>query len=88
MNSSDNARYILASGTQVRNEDFGLLFYTMKGPRLYFLASGGLLSPSFFEGKMTLDQWIRMEGGGAPSEGGMKRMEKVLGTACGKRSHY
>jgi putative mycofactocin binding protein MftB len=44
------ARYRLAPGTQVRQEDFGLLFYTMKGPRLYFLSSGPWLSPDFFDG--------------------------------------
>ncbi|MDY7036296.1 MAG: mycofactocin biosynthesis chaperone MftB, partial [Thermodesulfobacteriota bacterium] len=44
-------KYILAPGTQVREEDFGLLFYTMTGPRLYFLSSGTLLADSFFQGK-------------------------------------
>ena len=57
--SSQRSRYALASGTQVREEDFGLLFYTMKGPRLYFLASKKLLAPSFFDGKYTLDQWLQ-----------------------------
>ena len=52
-------RYILAPGTQVRQEDFGLLFYTMAGPRLYFLSSGELLGYPFFQGQLTLDQWIQ-----------------------------
>lgn len=54
-------KYILSSGTQVRDEDFGLLFYTMKGPRLYFLSSGQMLDSSFFQGELTLDQWIRLK---------------------------
>ena len=78
MNRSDHQRYVLASGTQVRNEDFGLLFYTMKGPRLYFLSSGGLMDPSFFEGKLTLDQWMGMKRGGAAPGGPVKGIIKVL----------
>ena len=53
-------RYILAPGTQVREEDFGLLFYTMNGPRLFFLSSGELLADSFFRSDQTLEQWIKM----------------------------
>ena len=72
-----NPRYILSSGTQVREEDFGLLFYTMHGPRLYFLSSGQLLDSSFFQGELTLDQWIRLkkEEGSVPEEriGGIKK---------------
>ncbi len=52
------SRYILASGTQVRKEDFGLLFYTMAGPRLHFLFSDNLLDSAFFQGELALDQWI------------------------------
>ncbi len=48
----------MASGTQVRNEDFGLLFYTMKGPRLYFLSSGALLDGAFFNGGHSLEEWL------------------------------
>ncbi|MFC1533619.1 mycofactocin biosynthesis chaperone MftB [Thermodesulfobacteriota bacterium] len=51
-------RYILAPGTEVREEDFGLLFYTMKGPRLFFLKCGRLLEPGFFRGEMSLSQWL------------------------------
>ena len=50
-------RYRLAQGTQVREEDFGLLFYTMKGPRLFFLKCGRLLEPGFFGGEVSLAQW-------------------------------
>ena len=42
----------------MREEDFGLLFYTMAGPRLYFLSSGNALESNFFEGRLTLDQWL------------------------------
>ncbi|MCP4752869.1 MAG: mycofactocin biosynthesis chaperone MftB [Proteobacteria bacterium] len=52
----ETKRYKLAPGTQVREEDFGLLFYTMSGPRLYFLSSGELLDDRFFEGNTTLQQ--------------------------------
>lgn len=54
-------RYILAPGTQVREEDFGLLFYTMAGPRLFFLSSGKLLENHFFQGEFTLEQWISQQ---------------------------
>jgi len=51
-------RYKLAPGTQVREEDFGLLFYTMAGPRLFFISSGDLINSDFFQGRSTLGQWI------------------------------
>lgn len=50
--------YKLAFGTQVREEDFGLLFYTKSGPRLYFLTSGEMLDEDFFSGKFTLEKWM------------------------------
>jgi len=78
INRLENPRYILSSGTQVREEDFGLLFYTMKGPRLYFLSSGSLLAPSFFEGKRSLEQWIQMNRKGPAPENPMKKIRKVL----------
>ena len=51
-------RYKLAPGTQVREEDFGLLFYTRNGPRLFFMSSGELINSDFFRSKITLEQWI------------------------------
>ena len=51
-------KYRLCSGTQVREEDFGLLFYTMAGPRLYFLSSGDLVDCDFFLGASTLEEWL------------------------------
>lgn len=53
-----NKRYTLAKGTQVREEDFGLMFYQMKGPMLHFVASGNFLSEEFFQGEMTLEAWM------------------------------
>ena len=59
MQSKSETRYKLAPGSQVREEHFGLLFYTMAGPRLYFLSCGGLLDRDFFKGDLTLEIWIR-----------------------------
>jgi len=53
-----DTRYTLASGTQVREEDFGLLFYTKTGPRLFFLSSGELLREDFFTGEFSLENWM------------------------------
>ena len=58
MESITTARYRLAPGTQVRDEVFGLLFYTMAGPQLYFVSCGKALEPEFFKGKVSLDQWL------------------------------
>ena len=51
-------KYKLAPGAQVREEDFGLLFYNMHGPRLYFLASGDLLQEDFFRCHISLESWV------------------------------
>lgn len=53
-----NSAYILAPGSQVREEDFGLLFYSMHGPRLYFISVGNMLESRFFVGRKTLEQWF------------------------------
>ena len=68
MKRSHKTKYRLAPGTQVREEDFGLLFYTMAGPRLYFLSSGNLLRRDFFQGKLAFDQWVeqRVDTGAVP----------------------
>lgn len=55
----EEKRYKLAPGTQVREEDFGLLFYTMQGPRLYFLTCGPILESVFFEGKKTFGEYLK-----------------------------
>jgi putative mycofactocin binding protein MftB len=53
-----NHTYVLAPGTQVREEDFGLLFYTMQGPRLHFISLGNMLDSRFFIGRQTVAQWL------------------------------
>jgi putative mycofactocin binding protein MftB len=53
-----NHTYILAPGTQVREEEFGLLFYSMLGPRLHFISLGNMLDSRFFIGKLTIEQWL------------------------------
>ena len=57
-------RYKLASGAQVREEKFGLLFYHRAGPRLYFLNCGALLGERFFAGEITLEKWMGRYGSG------------------------
>jgi putative mycofactocin binding protein MftB len=54
--------YDLAPGTQVREEDFGLLFYTIGGPRLYFLSSGPFLKSDFFGSGVDLKGWVERMG--------------------------
>lgn len=57
----ERTRYKLASGSQVREEDFGLLFYSADGPNLFFMSCGTLLESGFFEGEMTLEQWLNRD---------------------------
>jgi putative mycofactocin binding protein MftB len=64
MKTKSENRYKLAPGSQVRKEHFGLLFYTMAGPRLYFLSCKGLLGSGFFDGELTLETEIRQNTGG------------------------
>ncbi|MCJ7687179.1 MAG: mycofactocin biosynthesis chaperone MftB [Desulfobacteraceae bacterium] len=84
MKPKKDLKYVLASGTQVREEDFGLLFYTMRGPRLYFLSSGQLLGSSFFQGELTLDQYGRLKGEEPPPGGRTEGIKKVLEQLRGK----
>jgi putative mycofactocin binding protein MftB len=37
--------YVLDPHCQVREESFGLLFYDLRGPRLLFAQTGGLVPP-------------------------------------------
>ena len=77
--ATGTARYILAPGTQVREEDFGLLFYTMRGPQLYFVSSGHLLDSSFFEGRFSLYEWMRSRRKeGQVPEDGLEGIAKAL----------
>jgi putative mycofactocin binding protein MftB len=73
-----NTRYKLAKGSQVREEDFGLLFYRMNGPRLYFISSGDLISPDFFQGDLTLEQWIMKKNKNSIGEEGISELRKSL----------
>ena len=67
----------LAQGTQVREEEFGLLFYTMAGPRLYFLSSGCLLGKDFFNGSLTLSAWLAKHEGRTRTESGKARSLEI-----------
>lgn len=80
-----NTRYKLAKGSQVRQEDFGLLFYRMNGPRLYFISSGDLLTPDFFEGVMTLDEWMIHNSQNNADEAKSKELEKTLSRLSEKK---
>lgn len=51
-------RHRLANGVQVRAERKGLLFYCRRGPRLYYLSCGKLLSPAYFGSEQSIGQWL------------------------------
>ncbi|MBI5248441.1 MAG: mycofactocin biosynthesis chaperone MftB [Desulfomonile tiedjei] len=53
-----NFVYRLAGGVQVRREEFGLLFYDYRGPRLHFLPSKDLVDVQFFDGQKTHSELI------------------------------
>ncbi|MBI5604088.1 MAG: mycofactocin biosynthesis chaperone MftB [Deltaproteobacteria bacterium] len=72
-------RYTLAPGCQVREEDFGLLFYNARGPRLFFVSSGKLLKENFFTGEHTLETWWQECLAQDPAaKAGLGEMEKTL----------
>jgi putative mycofactocin binding protein MftB len=78
-------RYKLAPGTQVREEDFGLLFYQMQGPRLYFLSSGKHLREDFFSGNKTLaDLSHRQDNHPEPVKKIAAKIEQALSELAGK----
>lgn len=78
-------KYRLAAGTQVREEDFGLLFYTMNGPRLYFLQSGRVLGALFFKGEIPLERLLKETGmGKAIPESGVESIQRALHRLAGK----
>ncbi len=41
-------QYVLHPDCRVRREDFGLLFYDLKGPKLLFVGSGDLVEADAF----------------------------------------
>jgi hypothetical protein len=51
----------LRSGVRVRAENFGLLFYCRKGPKLTFVHSGPWIRPEFFSGRLGLREWLQQE---------------------------
>ena len=73
-----NTKYKLARGSQVREEDFGLLFYKMNGPRLYFISSGDSISPDFFNGDDTLEEWLKKNSQSDIGEAGISELTKIL----------
>jgi putative mycofactocin binding protein MftB len=85
MIANKNLKYRLAPGAQVREEDFGLLFYTQQGPRLYFLSCGSVLNTAFFRGRYSLDEWVAGKGAG---EGGLSdsvtQIQSTLNQLCQK----
>jgi len=70
--------YALTPGVQVRREDFGLLFYDSRGPRLTFVHSGPWLVPEFFNTPTTLEQWLVQ---GFPSLGQLE-LDHIRQTLC------
>lgn len=70
-------RYVLHPDCRVRREEFGLLFYDLRGPKLLFVASGDLLEPDAFAAG----------GAGAHaacSKAEARRIEGLLRTLVGK----
>ena len=48
-------QYILHPDCRVRREEFGLLFYDLRGPKLLFVETGDLLEPEIFEAGTAAD---------------------------------
>ncbi len=42
-------QYVLHPDCRVRKEEFGLLFYDLRGPKLLFVETGDLLEPELFQ---------------------------------------
>jgi putative mycofactocin binding protein MftB len=78
---SMEARYKLAPGIQVREEDFGLLFYTQEGPGLYYVSSGDLLGEDFFSGCRSLRE---LPAAGPRDEARLSELKKALDVLKGK----
>jgi putative mycofactocin binding protein MftB len=77
--TDEGPRFALAPGCQVREEDFGLLFYTEQGPGLYFVSSGNLLGEDFFKGRHTLEEWRQQcSVSGSWSEARLSDLKKTL----------
>ncbi|MEW5722710.1 MAG: mycofactocin biosynthesis chaperone MftB [Thermodesulfobacteriota bacterium] len=76
--------HTLAPGVQVRSEKAGLLFYSLKGPRLYFLSSGPWLEPDYFHSGADLVDWL--DGSGRPPCPGpvLEALQKALAKLAAK----
>jgi putative mycofactocin binding protein MftB len=55
---SSQAAIALCHGVQVRPEKFGLLFYSYRGPRLYFVPTRDFLQDGYFDGSQSADSMI------------------------------
>jgi putative mycofactocin binding protein MftB len=83
--TAEGLRFTLAPDCQVREEDFGLLFYTASGPGLYFVSSGDLLGEDFFLGRHTLEEWRQQRSRSGPwSEARLSELKKTLDTLKGR----
>ena len=52
-------QYVLHPDCRVRKEEFGLLFYDLRGPKLLFVETGDLLAPELFEtGRASADALV------------------------------
>lgn len=65
-------RWRLAPGCQVRRERFGLLFYSLAGPRLLFAESGDLLPAELLRSGSDLEEALR--GRSAAERAGVARL--------------
>ena len=72
-------RYVLHPACRVRKEAFGLLFYDLRGPRLLFAETAGLLVPEFFEQGGAVEDLFR----GRPREQ-QARVERFLSSLVEK----
>lgn len=72
-------RYALHPACRVRKEKFGLLFYDLRGPRLLFAETAGLLEPEFFRRGGVPGEALR---GRPPAE--QARVERFLASLVGK----
>jgi putative mycofactocin binding protein MftB len=72
--------YKLASGVQVREETFGLLFYNYQGLRLYFVPSEDLIPDNFFNGRQSVSELVESicSHNGWPRAGVQDRIIQIL----------
>ncbi len=73
------AAYALHPDCRVRREEFGLLFYDLKGPKLLFVESGDLLEPDALQPGSAAARALA----GRP-EAERRRVERLLRTLAAK----